>query len=334
MKFGILSGMTWGLDTVLLVVVLAFIPFSDNAMGAMFGVPVLHDLTCAVLMIALMAGRRRLKNVWAAVKTRQGRVVMLGGLLGGPLAMTGYIIALNNIGAGPAAIVSAFYPAFGTLLAWLLLKEKMSLKQIIALIIALGAITFMSLGYGGAEETNTQTLLIGGAAALLSVVGWGSEAVLLSWGLRNGGIDTDVALTIRESTSALVYVLIIAPITGVFVFIFQAIPTQGYGILFLAALAGVISYLCYYVAIDKLGAPRAMALNVSYAAWAVFFAWLIGDGAGLAPFTYPGTATIVCCIIVIVFTVLAATSDWSQLNFSRSAREAAAAEAEAEAAKR
>lgn len=318
MKFGIFSGITWGLDTAVLALVYLMIPFVGNDMKAMYAVPLLHDLSCAVIMFVYMAVRGRLKDTLAATKTRGGRVVMLGGLLGGPIAMTGYLVGLNYIGAGPAAIISAFYPAFGTFLAWMLLKQKMSLKQVLALLIALGAIVVMSIGYGGGA-TSTKDLWIGVGAASLSVIGWGSEAVLLSWGLKNNDVDPEVALQIRETTSALVYLAVVAPIFGVFTFSFSAIPSWGFLVLFGAALAGTISYLCYYIAIDKLGAPRAMALNTSYAAWAVVF-------SAIFFVTPPTLLTIVCCIIVIVFTVLAATSDWSQLNFSRSAREAAAAE--------
>ncbi len=36
--------------------------------------------------------------------------------------MSGYLIAIDNIGPGLTAIISTFYPALGTLLAFILLK--------------------------------------------------------------------------------------------------------------------------------------------------------------------------------------------------------------------
>ena len=57
--------------------------------------------------------------------------------------MTGYVIAINNIGAGYTAIISSFYPAFGTLMAVLLLKEKITPGRVVALIVALAGIIAM-----------------------------------------------------------------------------------------------------------------------------------------------------------------------------------------------
>ena len=47
------------------------------------------------------------------------------------------------------------------------------------------------------------------------------------------------------------------------------------GIIMAAALAGTVSYLCYYRTIHQLGASTAMALNITYAAWALLFEMLI-----------------------------------------------------------
>ena len=77
-----------------------------------------------------MGVRGRLKDTLAALKTRSGKVVIAGALLGGPIGMTGYVLAINNIGAAYTAIISAFYPAVGAFLSFLLLKEKMSKGQI------------------------------------------------------------------------------------------------------------------------------------------------------------------------------------------------------------
>ena len=92
-----------------------------------------------------MGAKRRLKDTLAALKTRSGKVVILGALLGGPIGMTGYVIAINNIGAAYTAIISAFYPALGAFLSFVLLKEKMDKKQIAALVVALVGV--MAMGW-------------------------------------------------------------------------------------------------------------------------------------------------------------------------------------------
>ena len=44
--------------------------------------------------------------------------------------------------------------------------------------------------------------------------GWGSEAVLCAWGMRDDAVDNETALQIRETTSALVYLIVVLPIFG------------------------------------------------------------------------------------------------------------------------
>lgn len=62
-----------------------------------------------------------------------------------------------------------------------------------------------------------------------------------------------------------------------------------------------LSYLCYYRAIAAIGASKSMALNVTYAAWAIFFtAVFLGDTSVLTP------TTIICALIVIVCGILTA----------------------------
>lgn len=257
-----------------------------------------------------MAMRGRLKNTWAALKTRSGRVVILSALLGGPIGMTGYVIAINNIGAGYTAIISSFYPAFGTVMAVLLLKEKMQFKQVVALMIALIGIIIM--GYLTSDSEVIGDPVIGLLGAFAAVIGWGSEAVISAWGMRGDNVDNEIALQIRETTSALVYCLVILPAFGAWLFTASAIPSMATGVVVLAALAGTASYLFYYKGISVIGAAKAMALNISYSAWAVVFGLIILQAI-------PGPIEIICCIAILCGTVLAA-SNWKEL-FSRRGRQ-------------
>ena len=136
MKYGLFSGILWGLDTVVLGIALSMSPYIGTAEAIAFAAiasSFLHDACSAIWLMLYMGAKRRLKDTLAALKTRSGKVVMLGALLGGPIGMTGYVIAINNIGAAYTAIISAFYPALGAFLSFVLLKEKMDKKQIAAL---------------------------------------------------------------------------------------------------------------------------------------------------------------------------------------------------------
>ncbi len=314
MKYGLASGLLWGLDTVILGIGLAMSPYIGTeealALAAIVGAA-LHDVFCAFWLFLYMAVRRRLKDTLAALKTRSGKVVMLGALLGGPVGMTGYVIAINNIGAGYTAIISSFYPAFGTVMAVLLLKERMSAKQVVALFVALAGI--IAMGYLSADTTVVGDPVVGLLGALACVVGWGSEAVLCAWGMRDDAVDNETALQIRETTSALVYCVFVLPMFGAWLFTLSAIPTAATGVVALAGLAGAVSYLFYYKGISVIGAAKGMALNISYSAWAVLFGVILLGAI-------PGPIEIVCCIAILCGTVLAA-SDWKEL-FSRTKKPA------------
>ena len=311
MKYGLFSGILWGLDTVVLGIALSMSPYIGTAEAIAFAAiasSFLHDAGCAIWLMIYMGAKRRLKDTLAALKTRSGKVVVLGALLGGPIGMTGYVTAINNIGAGYTAIISAFYPALGAFLSFVLLKEKMDGKQIASLVAALVGV--MAMGYISAGDSEMGNATLGLVGAVLAVIGWGSEAVLCAWGMRDDAVDNETALQIRETTSALVYGIVVLPLFGAWGFTASAAPSLATGVIALSALAGTASYLFYYKGISVIGAAKAMALNISYSAWAVVFGFVLQG-------TVPTPATVFFCVLILAGTVLAA-SDWSEL-FGRKA---------------
>lgn len=310
MRYGIGSGALWGLDTVILALALALNPFATDAHASLVSAA-LHDAICALILLIFMAVRGRLKDTWRAVHTRSGRAVMVAALLGGPIGMSGYLLAIDQIGAGYTAIISTFYPALGTALAVAVLKERMRPRQVIALAVAIGAIIATSY----TSTSVSGSALWGVLGALAAVAGWGCEAVILAWGMRDDAVDNETALQIRETTSALTYLVLVVPLGGALSSTGQALTSPGaMGLVALAAAAGTASYLFYYKAIDLLGAARAMALNISYSAWAVLFAFLLQS-------IVPAPIQIVLCVVILVGTVLAATENWRELtSFKRQSR--------------
>lgn len=311
MRFGLFSGILWGLDTVILGIALSMVPFIGTEQAVAYAAiasSFLHDASCAIWLAIFMGVRGRLGDTLAALKTKSGLVVIAGALLGGPIGMTGYVIAINNIGAAYTAIISAFYPALGAFLSFVLLKERMSAKQVAALLVALAGV--MAMGYISAGDSEIGNGALGLIGAVLAVIGWGSEAVLCAWGMRDDAVDNETALQIRETTSALVYGVVVLPLFGAWGFTASAVPSLATGVVGLSALAGTASYLFYYKGISAIGAAKAMALNISYSAWAVVFGFVLQGSV-------PSPVTVFICVIILAGTVLAA-SDWNEL-FGRKA---------------
>lgn len=305
MRYGLFSGFLWALDTTILAIALGMTPFIDTPQAIALAAVVssaIHDACCAIWMFVYMGVRGRLKDTLAALKTRSGKVVMLAAVLGGPIGMTGYLVAIDNIGPAYTAMISAFYPAFGAIMAMLFLKEKMTIGQIIALFVALLGVMGMGTATLGSDEIADPVLGLAGAACC--VIGWGSEAVICAWGMRDDAVDNETALQIRETTSALVYLAVVLPIFGAWAFTASIIPTSATLVVALAALAGTSSYIFYYKGISIIGAAKCTPLNITYSVWAVVLAMFLGS--------FPGVLEIVCCVVIFGGSVLAA-SNWQEL---------------------
>lgn len=330
MKYAFLSGFLWGIDTALLAVLTTFLSYNSSTNSVIFvGIlgALLHDAVCAIFMWIYISTRKKWhKTLEILNKPRILALIIVGSLLGGPLGMSGYVLAASNIGAGYAAAISAFYPAVGTVLSALILRERLSAAKYAAFalaLIAVSALGYFSCAQDAQSYVNSNTIL-GLAGAILSVVGWGSEAVVCAWATRQKSIDDEIILHIRQTTSAFAYVIIaiIAIVSSIFVSSTgtstgtSAVTSTGLesyislntsslqsfkiaGMAIIVGLLGVSSYLCYYRGIAKVGASRAMAANVTYAAWSMIVTAIISC-------TMPSVLAWICCITIMCSTVFVA----------------------------
>ena len=300
---GIIAGITWAIATIVLGIALGKAPFCSSEQAiflAPFVSTFLHD-ACSAIWSALYNGiRGNLKNVWKAFKTKSGKWVMIAAIIGGPVGMTGYVMAVNYMGASIGAVASAIFPAIGTILAYLFLKEKMQWYQWIFLILTLLGV----YGLSYSPDLQIENFWLGLLGAMMCAFGWGIEAVILAKSLTDPEVTDEYALQIRQTTSASVYGLIILPILKAWGFTGSLFSISTGWLLPTIAIAGLfatISYLFYYKAISKIGASKAMALNVTYCAWAIVFTVLI-----LRDTSVLTVSTIVCAIVVLVCGIFAA----------------------------
>lgn len=273
---GLTGGILWGLDTVLVGIILAMSPLSGAVALAPFISTFLHDFCSAIWMLLFTGIHKNFKKFFQAIRTRSGRFVMLAALFGGPIGMTGYMLSINYMGASNTAIVSAMYPAVGAFLGYLFLKERMKLRGFVGLLLAI--LATMILGFTSPEEP--KNILLGILFALLCVFGWGCECVITAYGMKNDVIP-EVALQIRQCVSAIVYGVLILPLIGGFSLVGEVLQSPVMLVIALTALAGTASYLCYYRSIDQIGAIKAMGLNISYSAWAIFIGLFFGQALGI-----------------------------------------------------
>lgn len=302
---GAISGLLWGLETVVLGIALAMSPFTSTE-EAIFLAPfvstALHDTFSAIYMWIYNAIRGNFKNYFESFKKGNGgKWILLGALVGGPVGMTGYILSVNYLGSSIGAVASAIYPAIGTVLSRIFLKEKMKWYQYICLALCLLGV----YGLSYSPDINIKNFWIGLIGVVMCAFGWGIEAVIVGYGLKNTSLTDETALQIRQTTSSIIYLAILLPIFKGWTFttsLFNFSETKWLiPCISLAAIFATASYLFYYKAIAKIGASKAMALNITYVAWSIVLSLIT-----LQDTTVMNPMTIICAFVVLICGLFAA----------------------------
>ena len=301
MVTGILAGLTWALETVFMGLALGMSPFVSTQQAvviAPFAATFLHDALSSLVLLVYNAIRGNLREFPGLFRNPECKWLVLASAIGGPIGMTGYVMAVNYMGASVGAVASAVYPAIGTVLAFVFLKEKVRWYQWIFL-----ALTLLGVyGLSYSPDMEIGNFWMGLLGAFMCAFGWGTEAVILAKCLKDPTIKDSCALNVRQGVSALLYGCVILPVLGGWEFMPTLFAGDGVTVLPVigaSALFASTSYLFYYKAIAKLGASKAMALNITYTAWAIILTViLLGDTGVLNPLSILCTAVVVVCGIL------------------------------------
>ncbi len=200
--FGILSGMTWGLQGVLLwSLALYFGPFGTpysysplwGGLIAAVTIACLHDFIASAWILLMDGITGRLKEIPRALKTRPGRLAIFACIFGGPIGMGGYVIGMYLAGVTYALAISAIYPAVGALLGRIVLKERIIPRVWIGIIACLIGAVFVGWA---PPAVASPYFYLGIVMSFLPAIGWGAEGVISTYGMDM--IDPDIAIWIRE----------------------------------------------------------------------------------------------------------------------------------------
>lgn len=303
MLCGIFAGIAWALETVILGMALSMTPFVSDSQAiflAPFVSTFLHDALSALYLFCVNGCKGRLKAIFGICRTRTFPLLLVSSAIGGPIGMTGYVLAVNYMGASVGAVASAIYPAIGAVLASIFLKEKIRWYQWIFLLCTLCGVW----GLSASPELAIKNFGIGLLGVFMCSFGWGTEGVILSKCMREKGITSGDALQLRQLISALIYGLILLPCLKGWHFTAGLFSASGIPVLATIATAAffaTVSYLLYYRAIAALGTAKAMGLNITYTAWAMFFSVVLLRDTGVL-----NVRTIACALLVVVCGILAA----------------------------
>ena len=266
---GLGSGLFWGLDSVVIGIALNSVVMMTLGFSATLASTAIHDGTSFISLMGSIISKKKVKEFKKVLFSKSGIAIIIAALLGGPIGMGAYIISISYLGASMASSISAIYPAIGAALAYVFLKEKLKKHSLFGLLLAIVAIALM--GVSGFDKIDNMAL--GVLAISVCVVGWGSEAVIISATLSED-VSSDIALAIRQLTSSIFYLLIILPFIGLAPFLSVFNNPKILLLVMAAGLVGTISYMLYYESISIIGATQAMGLNISYPAWTFLFQFM------------------------------------------------------------
>jgi drug/metabolite transporter (DMT)-like permease len=264
---GATSAVAWGVDTVIIGVIIASTPFKEAVMLAPIIAAFMHDFFSSIWISLLMIIKGEFLNVLKLYKTKSGAILVLGALAGGPLAMSFYFLGIQYAGVTYAASIASIFPGIGAVLAFFFLKEKMNKRTWSGVVLSI--IGVIVLAYVPTKFDTESTFVIGILFALGAAVFWGLEGVIGAWGMRGKDVVPLYAINIRQMTSALSYAIILVPLMHGYPLVFEAVTSNIVWIIVIAGFLGTANYSLYYSSINLIGAARGQSLNNTYVFWAI-----------------------------------------------------------------
>ena len=314
--FGILVGIVWGLDGVLMGQTGLSPVFTDQTYAMELGISPLtfafsplvtaffHESFCFFWVAVFLMMKKQLRQAfYILLHTKKGRATALAALVGSPIGMSAYLLGIKFAGAPYASSISVIYPGVGALISWLVLKEKLSKHAVIGIAISLLG-SFM-LGFKPSGDVPA-TFMKGVLFACLAVLGWALEGVIIGFAMKHvKGEDTVEAapqqlLCLRYFIAMIAYAVIVLPAIQGYsmagVIVSQGLVFRYAGI----AILGAITYLSWYKAVDLIGAAMGTALNSTAALWTIIFTALLFKGNVTPTLAFWG---VVIVIGVFIFAV-------------------------------
>ena len=255
---GLLSGMFWGLGLAISAYIFSLYNISP------FAVAVIHDFISIFVLLAIILVKYKTINLKIFTNIKSVSVIV-GALLAGPIGMQCNLYAVKYIGSGLTSSITAIYPAVSVILAVIFLKNKVSSKTLLGIALIIVGIFIQSY-----KSEQVESFYLGFMFALICAVAWGSESVLSSYAMKNNLNELETLL-IRQVTSFLAYLVIIS-FNGLG--IETSLDVKFSGLIVFFVVSNMVSYILYYMAINKLEPAKATGLNVSYVVWTILFSMI------------------------------------------------------------
>ncbi|NQI73596.1 DMT family transporter [Streptococcus suis] len=293
-RSGLVSGLFYGLYSFVIMILSGYDPIKSavGILAAPFVMGALNDFLGGCVLLAGVVRHGKLHELGRTLATTPGKIMVLGYILGGPVANGAYLVGISLAGAF-AVPISATTAAFGALFAAIFLKQKLTVRVIAGMLMCVAGAVVINL----VEPDGASNFTLGIILAILAAIFWGLEGMISSFG--GAMLDSEVTVTLRQLISGLVQMVLIVPVIGA-TGLFTATLASPFSIgllLVSGALAG-ISYMEWYRSNAMVGTAIGMSLNITYALWGVLLPILF-LGQAVTPTIIIGSLVIIAGAIVV-----------------------------------
>jgi len=242
----------------------------------------INAVACALLLFIWNGGlgkTRELVRTTVQFKAVTKYYVIAG--ICGACAVSGTYIAALFLSPGFAAVAGLLYPIVGTLMSVLYLKQKVSKRAYMAVIVLIvGGITL----YAGSIIADPKVQILGLIGGLMAAFGWGFEGVAAAKALDL--TEPDIGIHLRFIFEGLFWLIVMIILVCCGFPMFDTIgwlfdPTT-FLLVLMIGFSFAWCYVSWYKSFPMIGLARGQAIGSLYAACGVIFLCIfLGPAAGL-----------------------------------------------------
>ena len=319
--FAIMSGVCYGLYTAFLTLGMAKGVWIDDWRGAnMSGLSVfaityilgalgsaVNDTISGIWSLIVVTIKGELGDFFRCLKSKPGLVMIICALIGGPIASTCYVVALQ-MGGSIIVLICALNAAFGAVIGKFVFKQELNARMILGILVCIVAAVVIG-GTSFADVGPTAAMACG--IALICALGWGIEGAVAGFGTTL--IEYNIGITIRQCTSGLSNMIILLPIMaaidgniGLAPQLLGTAWTDSSIIFFIiSGFFAMPAYSFWYKGNSMCGAALGMVCNGAYAFWGPFFCMIIVgfiggiDGYVLTPIQWVAALVMIVGIALV-----------------------------------
>ena len=269
----------------------------------------INDFLSALWASGMAGIKGKLADFKNSLKSKAGKTLVVASLIGGPVATTAYVVAIQMAGSIVVPI-AALCPAIGAILSRILYKQKLSARVVFGICVCLAA--GVIIGLQGFDTYAPEGMVLGIVIALIAAVGWGLEGAV--GGYSTAIIDYEIGILIRQTVSSLAGFVIVIPILAIIssdigllgsITIQAVTDPQAMPLFIISGFFALFAFSLWYKGNSMCGTALGMAANGAFSFWGPFFMWLIlgvilgQDGWNLAPMVWFAAVLMFVGILII-----------------------------------